>query len=43
MEATCFYNDPKKLLEVSRGLGKAMPGLEIGRIEPQALLANRGW
>ncbi len=43
VEATCFYNDPKKLLEVSRGLGKAMPGLEIGRIEPQALLANRGW
>ena len=43
VDATCFYNDPHKLLEVSRNLGKAMAGLEIGRIEPKALLANRGW
>jgi pyridoxal 5'-phosphate synthase pdxS subunit len=41
--ATCFYNDPKKLLEVSRNLGKAMTGLEIGKIPSEALLANRGW
>jgi pyridoxal 5'-phosphate synthase pdxS subunit len=43
VQATCFYNDPKKLLEVSRGLGKAMRGLEISTIAPEALLANRGW
>lgn len=43
VEATCFYNDPQKLLEVSRNLGRAMSGLEISKIEPQALLANRGW
>ena len=43
VQATCFYNDPKKLLEVSRGLGKAMRGLEISAIAPEALLANRGW
>lgn len=43
VQATCFYNDPKKLLEVSRGLGQAMKGLEIAQIAPQALLANRGW
>jgi pyridoxal 5'-phosphate synthase pdxS subunit len=43
VQATCFYNDPKKLLEVSRGLGEAMKGLEISQIAPQALLANRGW
>jgi pyridoxal 5'-phosphate synthase pdxS subunit len=43
VEATCFYNDPKRLLEVSRNLGRAMSGLEISKIEPQALLANRGW
>jgi pyridoxal 5'-phosphate synthase pdxS subunit len=43
VQATCFYNDPKKLLEVSRGLGKAMRGLEISKIAPEALLANRGW
>jgi pyridoxal 5'-phosphate synthase pdxS subunit len=43
VEATCFYNDPKKLLEVSRNLGKAMPGLEITKIPSENLLANRGW
>jgi pyridoxal 5'-phosphate synthase pdxS subunit len=43
VQATCFYNDPKKLLEVSRGLGKAMRGLEISTIAPEALLAHRGW
>jgi pyridoxal 5'-phosphate synthase pdxS subunit len=43
VQATCFYNDPKKLLEVSRGLGQAMRGLEISKIAPEGLLANRGW
>jgi pyridoxal 5'-phosphate synthase pdxS subunit len=43
VQATCFYNEPKKLLEVSRGLGQAMRGLEISKIAPEALLANRGW
>lgn len=43
VQATCFYDDPKKLLEVSRDLGQAMRGLEIGKIAPEALLANRGW
>lgn len=43
VEATCFYDDPKKLLEVSRGLGKAMPGLEIAAIPEEKRLAGRGW
>ena len=43
VQATCFYNDPKKLLEVSRNLGQTMRGLEISKIAPEALLANRGW
>ena len=43
VQATCFYNDPKKLLEVSRGLGQAMRGLEMSKIAPESLLANRGW
>ena len=43
VQATCFYNDPKKLLEVSRDLGQAMRGLEIGQIPSEAKLANRGW
>jgi pyridoxal 5'-phosphate synthase pdxS subunit len=43
VEATCNYNDPKKLLEVSRGLGKAMFGLEMRTIPEDQKLANRGW
>jgi pyridoxal 5'-phosphate synthase pdxS subunit len=43
VQATCFYNDPKKLLEVSRNLGQAMRGLEISQIPAEAKLANRGW
>lgn len=43
VEATCFYDDAKKLLEVSRGLGKAMPGLDISSIPEDKRLAGRGW
>jgi pyridoxal 5'-phosphate synthase pdxS subunit len=43
VQATCFYNEPKKLLEVSRNLGQAMRGLEMSQIVPEAKLANRGW
>lgn len=43
VEATTHYNDPKVLLEVSRGLGAAMPGLEIASIPPEQRLAGRGW
>lgn len=43
VQATCFYNDPKKLLEVSRNLGRAMKGLELSQIAPHEKLANRGW
>lgn len=43
VQATCFYNDPAKLLEASRDLGQAMRGLEISQIAPEAKLANRGW
>ncbi len=43
VEASCFYNDPKKLLEVSRSLGKAMKGIEISTIPTELKLAGRGW
>jgi pyridoxal 5'-phosphate synthase pdxS subunit len=43
VQATCFYNDPKKLLEVSRDLGQAMRGLELSQIPSEQKLANRGW
>ena len=34
VQATTHYQDAKILAEVSQGLGDAMPGLEIGQIEP---------
>lgn len=43
VEATCFYNDPKRLLDVSRGLGKAMEGIEMQKIPAEQRLAGRGY
>ena len=43
VEATTYYQDPDILAKVSRGLGNAMPGLEIGSIEPGKLIQHRGW
>jgi len=41
VEATAHFRDPEILAKVSRGLGPAMPGLEIGALETK--LAERGW
>ena len=41
MEATTNFADPAMLAKVSRGLGDAMPGLELGSLETR--LADRGW
>ena len=43
VEATTHYNDPKIIAEVSKGLGEAMPGLEIGAIPAVERMAERGW
>ena len=43
VRATTHYQDPAIIAEVSKGLGQAMPGLEIGRIPPEQLLSGRGW
>lgn len=43
VQATTHYRDPKILLEVSKELRGAMPGLEINRIPPQERLQERGW
>ncbi|MGE3983610.1 MAG: pyridoxal 5'-phosphate synthase lyase subunit PdxS, partial [Dehalococcoidia bacterium] len=43
VQATTHFNDPKIIADVSRGLGKAMPGLEISAIPQEELLAKRGW
>jgi len=41
VEATTHFQDPAILAKVSRGLGDAMSGLEIGQLETK--LAERGW
>jgi len=41
--ATTYFDKPDVLAEVSAGLGKAMPGLEIPAIPKEELLAARGW
>jgi pyridoxal 5'-phosphate synthase pdxS subunit len=43
VKATAYFNDPRKILEASVGLGEAMPGLEISQIPPEQILAGRGW
>jgi pyridoxal 5'-phosphate synthase pdxS subunit len=43
VKATTHYQDPTILAEVSKGLGTAMPGLDIKAIPQQELLSPRGW
>ncbi|MCL4684293.1 pyridoxal 5'-phosphate synthase lyase subunit PdxS [Myxococcota bacterium] len=37
------WDDPKQVLEASRGLGKAMDGIEMSTLSEEQRLANRGW
>lgn len=43
VEAVTYWQDPKKLAEISEGLGQAMSGLEIGKIAKEDQFAHRGW
>jgi pyridoxal 5'-phosphate synthase pdxS subunit len=43
VKATTHYQDPAIIAEASKGLGAAMPGLDIKSIPQQELLAPRGW
>ena len=43
VRATTHYQDPKVVAEVSRGLGAAMPGLEISKLAEGERLGTRGW
>jgi len=43
VKAVTHYNDPAILAEVSKGLGAAMPGIEMSAIPAEELLAKRGW
>jgi len=39
--ATTHFNDPKKIAEISKGLGEPMKGLDIKQIPPDQLLQTR--
>jgi len=41
--ATTYFNDPKKLAEISMDLKEAMEGLDIASIPEEERLAKRGW
>ena len=43
VEAVTHYDDPKVIGEVSKGLGEAMPGIEISTIPEDQRLQERGW
>ena len=43
VQATTHFDNPQIIAEVSKGLGKAMPGIELGTIAETERLAVRGW
>jgi pyridoxal 5'-phosphate synthase pdxS subunit len=43
VQAAKNYNNPEKLLEASRSLGEAMPGLDVAKLQESELLQTRGW
>ena len=43
VQAAKNYKNPSKLLEASRALGDAMPGLDIAKMQESELLQTRGW
>ena len=43
VKAVTHYNSPEIIAEVSKGLGEAMPGLDVRSLKEEELLAVRGW
>ncbi|MCJ7522602.1 MAG: pyridoxal 5'-phosphate synthase lyase subunit PdxS [Dehalococcoidia bacterium] len=43
VKATTHYRDAGVIAQVSKGLGAAMPGLDVRAIPEEELLARRGW
>jgi pyridoxal 5'-phosphate synthase pdxS subunit len=43
VQATTHFRDPAIIAEVSKGLGGAMPGLEVANMPAGERLATRGW
>ena len=43
VQATTHYKDAAQVLEATRSLGEAMPGLDIAKLPEEELLQTRGW
>ena len=43
VDAVTHWQDPAKLVEISRGLQDAMSGLEVGKLTSEEMLSRRGW
>ena len=43
VRATTHYKDPEILADISKGLGAAMPGLDVRTMPEEEQLAMRGW
>ena len=43
VEATTHYQDYELIAKVSKGIGSAMKGIEIGTIAPEQRMQERGW
>src|SRR6185437_8198212 len=43
VKAAKNFNNPEALLEASRSLGTAMPGLDVSKMPESELMQTRGW
>jgi len=43
VEAVAYYDNPRVLARISRGLGEAMKGLDVSKMKEEELLQSRGW
>jgi pyridoxal 5'-phosphate synthase pdxS subunit len=43
VEAVTHWQDPARLVEISKALGDAMSGLDSGKLTPEEMLSRRGW
>ena len=43
VNAVAYYDDPNKLVEISRGIGEAMTGINISGMTGEDRIAGRGW
>jgi len=43
VEATTYYDKPDVVARVSEGIGEAMPGIDVAKLDEKELLQTRGW